>query len=225
MPPLEMSQSTCAYIYPAAVQSYKHFIEVYLLKELSSYEPQESDTLQLAFQVQGINPVYLPDSYDRPQSTNDILQHFEGKNSKGIFVIITRTVSDPSAAPDAEPKAKQTKRTTKRQSSVRVSKVKQEPEIKQEPEVKQELEQDITVQDKNLKVVPGPAIRKKRSFSVALKEKKEPDSDTQEKDTEQESLELLFVPEEKDGVAYRTRKRHILQQEDIERSAEFGIPV
>ncbi|CBF89248.1 predicted protein [Aspergillus nidulans FGSC A4] len=173
MPPPEMSQ-------------------VYLLKELSSYEPQESDTLQLAFQVQGINPVYLPDSYDRPQSTNDILQHFEGKNSKGIFVIITRTVSEPSAAPDTEPKAKQTKRTTKRQSSVRVSKVKQEPEIKQEPEVKRELEQDITIQDNNLEVVPGPAIQKKCLFLIALKEK-EPERDIQEKDLEQELLELLYT--------------------------------
>ncbi|KAL4981847.1 hypothetical protein BDW68DRAFT_183105 [Aspergillus falconensis] len=144
-----------------------------------------------------------------------------GKINKGICIIITKTVPEPSAAPSAEPKAKRTKGKTKRQSFVRESKVKQEPEVKQEPYV----EQDTIIQDDNLKAVPGPAIRKKRSFSVALKEPKEPEIDIQEKELEQELSDLLFVPEEKDGVAYRMRKRHILQQEDIERSAEFGIPI
>lgn len=151
----------------------------------------------------------------------------QGKNNKGIFIIITKTISEPSAVPNAELKVKRTKGITKRQSSVRESKVKQEPKVKQELEVKQEpyIEQDTIIQDNNLKVVPGPAIRKKRLFLVVLKELKEPEINIQEKNLEQELLELLFVPKEKDRVAYRTRKRYILQQEDIERSAEFSIPI
>jgi hypothetical protein len=67
-----------AYIYPATVISYKHFIEIFLLKDLvRSYEVQESDSLHLAMDIKGMHPTYLPDSYDKSQSSNDILRHFD----------------------------------------------------------------------------------------------------------------------------------------------------
>jgi hypothetical protein len=41
----------------------------------------------------------------------------------------------------------------------------------------------------------------------------------------QELLDTLTVPKEEDRVAYHTRRRHILQQEDIDCSTEFGVPI
>ncbi|KAL4946950.1 hypothetical protein BDW69DRAFT_179407 [Aspergillus filifer] len=134
----QLLKSTCAYIYPVSIVSYKHFIEVYLLKELNLYKLQESDTLHLAYNIQGINPVYLPDSYDKPQSSSDILQHFEIK--KGIFVIILQAATElPPVPEDNKPKRK--KRITKSKSFV------QEPEVKLEPGIKLELEEPEVVRD------------------------------------------------------------------------------
>ncbi|KAL4958606.1 uncharacterized protein BDV14DRAFT_206533 [Aspergillus stella-maris] len=119
--------------------------------------PQESDTLHLAYNIQGINPVYLPDSYDKPQSSSDILQHFDIK--KGIFVIILQAATElPPVPEDNKPKRK--KRITKSKSFM------QEPEVKLEPGIKLELQEPEVVRDLRAE----PIVRKKRSFSIALKD-------------------------------------------------------
>jgi hypothetical protein len=72
------------------------------------YEAQETDTLHLAIEVKGLYLICLPDLYDLPQSTNDILQHFDSK--KGIQVVILQTL--PPDLPEEEIKVKKQKPPT-----------------------------------------------------------------------------------------------------------------
>ncbi|KAL4941415.1 hypothetical protein BDV06DRAFT_181433 [Aspergillus oleicola] len=103
-----------------------------------------------------------------------------------------------------------------------------EPEVKLEPGIKLEVEEPEIVRDRKVE----PVVRKKRSFSIALEDEDQENDQKAEKEAQEEAegdaelLDLLFVrPAKEDGVAYRTRKRHTLQPEDIQRSAEFGIPI
>ncbi|KAL6236259.1 hypothetical protein BDW75DRAFT_207445, partial [Aspergillus navahoensis] len=52
--------------------------------------------------------------------------------------------------------------------------------------------------------------------------KKGKEEEESESLSELPSLSALLFGEEEDGVAYHTRKRHTLQPEDLECSAEFG---
>ncbi|KAL2801489.1 hypothetical protein BJX63DRAFT_438846 [Aspergillus granulosus] len=207
----------------------------------------ETDSLHLAIEVKGLQPgpIYLPDSYDVPQPANEILQHFDLK--KGIHVVILQTL--PPISPEEETTVKKRKPPTVRAPTIRTASTQaptiRTPKIKQEAKVKVKLEPRIKQETS-----PVRSISRKRSFSVALKDadtkaldeatnsthpiETEPDRTTitpgseeeevLEKDL-QELLDTLTVPKEEDRVAYRTRRRHILQQEDIDRSAEFGVPI
>jgi hypothetical protein len=89
----------------------------------------------------------------------------------------------------------------------------------------------------SIKKEPGvQKVTKKRSFSVALLEPKPDIAQKEEEEKEDISLfkdptlEALLDPvkdkdDQADFIANHTRKRHALQQEDIECSAEFGIPI
>lgn len=79
-----------------------------------------------------------------------------------------------------------------------------------------------------LKVKTEPAVRKKRSFSIASikPEPEEMPATKKEKEESQSPFDLLspsalLFGDKESGVASRTRKRHALQPEDIERSTEF----
>lgn len=133
------------------------------------------------------------------------------------MIILQAATELPPVPEDNKPKRK--KRITKSKSFV------QEPEVKLEPGIKLELEEPEVVRD----LLAEPVVRKKRSFSIALKDKDQKEEKEVEEEAEEaaeEEAELLSVPPAKeDGVAYRTRKRHALQLDDIQRSAEFGIPI
>jgi hypothetical protein len=138
-------------------------------------------------------------------------------------VVILQTL--PPDLPEEEIKVKKQKPPTiwapSQTTSIRAPKVKQEPKVKLEP-----------------KTSPVQSISRKRSFSIALGKavnkanKIEPDCTTTATGFEeaevvdgdlQELLDSLLVPKEEDRVAHRIRRRHVLQQEDIDCSVEFGI--
>lgn len=179
---------------------------------------QESDDLRLALYIQSsIHPVYLQYSHDGTQSTSQILKQYQenGKKDCTIFVIIIRAVSDP--APAGPKKTKKEKKTTKAKEVTKPGSCTQEPDIKQEPAIQElDIKQESSVQ----------GLSKKRSWSVALKELDEILADeNQVKPEENKDSDTLPIPTEERGVAYRTRRHHIIQPEDIERSAEYGIPI
>ncbi|KAL4860583.1 hypothetical protein BDV12DRAFT_204892 [Aspergillus spectabilis] len=112
--------------------------------------------------------------------------------------------------------------------------------MKRKKDAETDIKQELTVQESEdmAEVKQEPAIpnfTKKRSFSTALKEPKvESEEELEETEDKEEDEgpdidlpdpDTLFVLEEEDGVAYRTRKRHKIQAEDIKCSAEYGIPI
>jgi hypothetical protein len=178
----------------------------------------ESDDLRLALYIQSsIHPVYLQYSHDGTQSTSQILKQYQenGKKDCTIFVIIIRAASDP--APAGPRKTKREKKTTKGKEVIKPGSRTQEPDIKQKPAIQEpDIKQESTVR----------GLTKKRSWSVALKELDEILADEdQVKLEENKDSDTLPIPTEEHGIAYRTRRRHIIQPEDVKRSAEYGIPI
>lgn len=145
---------------------------------------------------------------DRRQPLETFLSDwFRNKNGEleTIYVIVVRK-EDAKTPPKAQKDVKETKKDFK--NSLKEAKSKS-----------------------TLKIKPEPAVRKKRSFSVASIKpepedmpaiKKEKEEEDAESPSDLPSMSVLLFKEEEDGVAYRTRNRHTLQPEDIERSAEFG---
>ncbi|KAL4860302.1 hypothetical protein BDV12DRAFT_205273 [Aspergillus spectabilis] len=213
--------NTFTQITPSVVDSYKHFIQVQLLKDLNPdiYRVQESDDLRLALYIQStVHLIYLPYSSDEKRSTSQILQQYQENNKKGIFVIIIQDIVEPIPT---EPE-KGIKKTRKKKGAAKPRSSVREPDMKQEPDV----EQEAVIRELNIKQEPAiQSISRKRCFSVALKEVdiKLGLEKQEEKEDSDTIFEALSVPTEDDSIAYRTRKRHTIQPENIERSAKFGI--
>lgn len=169
---------------------------------------KDGDQYTLAQTIRKSEPVYMAQDADRRQPLETFLSDwFRNKNGEleTIYVIVVRK-EDAKTPPKAQKDVKETKKDFK--NSLKEAKSKS-----------------------TLKIKPEPAVRKKRSFSVASIKpepedmpaiKKEKEEEDAESPSDLPSMSVLLFKEEEDGVAYRTRNRHTLQPEDIERSAEFG---
>jgi len=111
----------------------------------------------------------------------------------------------------------------------------QKEDAKTPPKTQKEIKKELKKEAKSKsipKIKIGPAVQKKRLFSVtSIKQDREKMLVIKKGKEEEElkslldivSLSALVLKEEEDRVAYRTRKRHTLRLEDLERSAEFEL--
>jgi hypothetical protein len=200
-------------IYPRTILSYIDFISTCLLTEYkpNTYEIELSDDLSLAYTVeQNFTPIYLPRSSDVPQTIRDILTLYKAYTKKDkqltICVIIERTIVDNTCQLSKEsgsPKKKEAKLKPKAKKQPPVQQPNAIPEPKAQPKIKQESQ---------VKPMLAGTLRKKRSFSVALKEelKEEPKEEPKIKEEDKDTNILSTPLKERDGVAYHTRKRHAI---------------
>jgi hypothetical protein len=175
------------------------------LPKLSDEYKKDGDQYTLAQTIRKSEPVYMAQDADKRQLLETFLADwFQNKNGglETIYVIVVRK-EDAKSPIKAQKEGKEFKKELKKEGKSKFT-----PKIKTEP-----------------------GVRKKRSFSVASIKpepeelpvfKKEKEEEEPESPLDLPSLSELLFGEEEDRVAYRTRNRHTLQPEDLERSAEFG---
>jgi hypothetical protein len=144
-----------------------------------------------------------------------ILDYYRSSGKKDCTIHVIIVQDSCESIPEPEEKSK--KALKKKKVARQASKVKQEPVIQQS-----KIKQEPAVQK------PTPILKKeqgskKRSFSEALEEPEK--EEIKDEEDSESGPEQVFIPRDNNGVAYRTRTRHKIQPEDIERSAEFGIPI
>ena len=180
-----------------------------LLPEISQgpgrFVRQPSDQLRLATAVNKSEPIYLSQSADCRQATDDLLKTWFRTSSQGqeynIFVIIEREEKDELSY-DQSLKIKEEKKEEKKPIiKTKKNKGKEKSTVKEE-------KTEILVQDVlTTETSDSQSASRKRSFSdlSAISESlPSPDS--------------LLEP----VVSYRTRRKHELNEEDLERIAQYN---
>lgn len=189
-------------IKPRTIESFEDFIVNDLFPGMSQndFVRTSTDQLRLATQVTKFEPTYVSRSADQRQAVEDLISSWFRPNQSSqvptLYVIIVREVEDGETEFELPPISKEEEHGKKKVKN----KEKWKPKIKAEATIK-----------------PEPSARKatkKRSFSVAL-----PETESEEPDLLSPGA-LFNSADTTEHIANRTRNRHALQQEDIDRAAQ-----
>jgi hypothetical protein len=195
---------------PRTIDSFEDFIINDLLPGMgqNNFVRAATDQLRLATSVSKLEPTYLSKNADHRQAIEDLITLFfrptQSNQTSTIYVIIVREVPDD----DIDNKITSGLSIKKEEDDIK-PKIKKEKNQKKEGKIKP-----------NLKVKSEVSVRqasRKRSFSVAEHESETEIPDLLSPET------LLQAENLSNAVANRTRHRHVLEQEDFDRAAQYGI--
>jgi hypothetical protein len=191
------------------IKPFEDFITNDLFPGMSQPLKQDpSDQLRLAISVSKTEPTYVSKNADCPQTIEELVSTWfrTGVQNQpaNIFVILVREAPPDEDETPIPVLKKEAKTQPKKEKKPRIKKeIKKETkkEIKIEPKVK--TEQQLLIQE----------VSRKRSFS---------DAHSEDLEDFVEDPEDFDLPDPSELIANRTRNRHTLDEEDLERATQYG---
>ncbi|KAF7595595.1 hypothetical protein BBP40_005341, partial [Aspergillus hancockii] len=163
------------------------------------YNPQRDDIYRLATSIKGKSPMYLSPIVDTRQAVEDLLSKwFESRTTVGekeymLHLIIERTITlDEEIIP-----------------------VKEKVKVKKEKKIKKEIKKEIKEERISTPISQADDSTVQSDICTQSERSSEAVQESRKRTASESSLISAEIP-------YRTRRRHVIDEEDMDRIQQYG---